>query len=143
MQMTNFTGKAILALGVLLVDQMAGMNTSTTAFFVVEAKPFYSLLLGRDWIHANRCVPSILHQMLMFWNGNKVEIALVDPNPLKVIVRMSEAIFYSPTFERIKTAYDSYVACLVSQYDFHLEAYRGLSMVMVDIFDRLATFNVE
>jgi hypothetical protein len=32
------------------------------AFFMVDVKGCYNVLLGRDWIHANECVPSTLHQ---------------------------------------------------------------------------------
>jgi hypothetical protein len=36
-----------------------------TAFFVAETQGNFSLILGRDWIHANQCVPSTLHQFLI------------------------------------------------------------------------------
>ena len=48
----------------------------------------YSLLLGRDWIHANCCVPSTVHQCLIQWHEDDVElvhandsvsIAIADP----------------------------------------------------------------
>jgi hypothetical protein len=42
------------------------------------------LLLGRDWIHANRCVPSTLHQCLVQWIGDEVEVVLAD-NPVCVV----------------------------------------------------------
>ena len=32
------------------------------------------LLLGRDWIHANWCVSSSLHQFLLFWKGDEVKV---------------------------------------------------------------------
>jgi hypothetical protein len=99
--MTNFTREATLALGVILVDLTVETNASSTDFFVVDAKPSYFLLLGRYWIHANWCIPSMLHQMLMLWNGDKVETVLVDPDLFKAEVQMSEAIFYSPTFQPI------------------------------------------
>jgi hypothetical protein len=30
-------------------------------FFMVDVRGRYSVLLGRDWIHTNECVPSTLH----------------------------------------------------------------------------------
>jgi hypothetical protein len=36
------------------------------------------VLLGRDWIHANGCVPSTLHQCIVQWEGDKVEVINVD-----------------------------------------------------------------
>ena len=74
MQMTSFTSGISKAIGVLMIDVTVGSKTSPTAFFVIDAKPSYSTLLGRDWIHANSCVPSTLHQLLMFWNEGEVEI---------------------------------------------------------------------
>jgi hypothetical protein len=32
------------------------------------------MLLGHDWIHANSCMPSLLHQCLIQWVGNGVEV---------------------------------------------------------------------
>ena len=36
------------------------------------------MILGRNWIHANQCVPSTLHQFLVLWIGNEVEIVHGD-----------------------------------------------------------------
>jgi len=38
----------------------------------------FSLILGRDWIHANQCVPSTLHQFLIQWIGNEIEVVHGD-----------------------------------------------------------------
>jgi hypothetical protein len=49
------------------VDLMIGSKTLLTTFFFIEGKGAYSLLLGRDWIHANCCIPSTMHQQLIQW----------------------------------------------------------------------------
>ena len=49
-----------------------------TIFFVIDEKGSYSLLLGRDWIHANCCVPSTMHQCLIQWHGDNVELVHAD-----------------------------------------------------------------
>ena len=49
-----------------------------TAFFVTEVQGNYNIILGRDWIHANRCVPCTLHQMLIQWIGDEVEVVHAD-----------------------------------------------------------------
>jgi hypothetical protein len=36
------------------------------------------VLLSRDWIHANGCVPSTLHQCIFQWVRDKVEVIHVD-----------------------------------------------------------------
>jgi len=52
-KMTNFTGETTTALGVLMADIIIGPKTMSSTFFMVGAKPSYSLLLGRDWIHSS------------------------------------------------------------------------------------------
>ena len=39
--------------GVLNVELTMGRKTVPTTFFVISSKGAYSVLLGRDWIHAN------------------------------------------------------------------------------------------
>jgi len=53
-------------------------KTLAIAFFVSEVQGNNNLILGRDWIHANQCVPSTLHQFLAQWIGNEVEIVHGD-----------------------------------------------------------------
>jgi hypothetical protein len=53
--------------GCVHVDLMIGSKTLLMTFFVIESKGAYSLLLGRDWIHANCCIPSTMHQQLIQW----------------------------------------------------------------------------
>jgi hypothetical protein len=55
-----------------------GSKTMTTTFFVVDVKGRYNVLLGRDWIHVNGCVPSTLHQCVIQWVGDSVEIMEAD-----------------------------------------------------------------
>jgi hypothetical protein len=53
---------------------MIGTKTLLTTFFVIEGKGAYSLLLGRDWIHANCCIPSTMHQQLVQWVDDDIEV---------------------------------------------------------------------
>lgn len=55
-----------------------GSKTVPTTFFVIDGKGSYSLLLRRDWIHANCCIPSTMHQCLIQWQGDRVEIVQAD-----------------------------------------------------------------
>ena len=75
-------------LGAINVELTIGSKTLLTTFFIIDGKGSYSLLLGRDWIHANCCVPSTMHQCLIQWYGDNVElvhaddfvsIAIIDP----------------------------------------------------------------
>ena len=51
--------------GAMNVELTIGSKTLLTTFFVIDGKGSYSLLLGRDWIHANCCIPSTMHQCLI------------------------------------------------------------------------------
>jgi hypothetical protein len=44
-----------------------GSKTLPMAFFVVDVKGRYNILLVCDWIHANECVLSTLHQCVIQW----------------------------------------------------------------------------
>jgi hypothetical protein len=56
---------SIKANGVTSVELTIRTKTLVVAFFVADIEENYSLILGRDWIHANQCIPSTLHQMLL------------------------------------------------------------------------------
>ena len=51
-------------------------------------------MLGRDWIHANCCIPSTMHQCLVQWVGNKIEIFLGDSS---YVIASAEADTYERT----------------------------------------------
>ena len=51
-----------------------GSKSLVTAFFISEVQGNFSLILGRDWIHANQCVPSTLHQVLIQWISDEIEV---------------------------------------------------------------------
>jgi hypothetical protein len=61
--LSAFTGDITEAKGVL--ELTIGCKTLATTFFVVDIIGRYNLLLGWDWIHANGCIPSTLHQCLI------------------------------------------------------------------------------
>jgi hypothetical protein len=67
-------GEPMGAKGVISMELTIGSKTLVTAFFVAETQGNFSLILGRDWIHANKCVPSTLHQMLIQWVDDEVEV---------------------------------------------------------------------
>jgi hypothetical protein len=72
------TDSSIKAKEVTSVELTIGTKTLAAAFFVADVEGNYSLILRRDWIHANQCVPSTLHQMLLQWVGNNVEQVHID-----------------------------------------------------------------
>nr|ABB47187.2 retrotransposon protein, putative, unclassified [Oryza sativa Japonica Group] len=78
MVLKDFGGNPSETKGVLNVELTVGSKTIPTTFFVIDGKGSYSLLLGRDWIHANCCIPSTMHQCLIQWQGDKIEIVPAD-----------------------------------------------------------------
>jgi hypothetical protein len=76
------------ARGIISMEPTIGSKSLATAFFVIKVQGNYSVILSRDWIHANHCVPSTSHHLLIQWINDEIEvvhtnasasIALVDP----------------------------------------------------------------
>jgi hypothetical protein len=80
---TNLTlngvgGNPMEAQGVISMELTIRRKSLATAFFVIEVQGNFSVILGCDWIHANRCIPSIFHQFLMQWIDDEIEVVHVD-----------------------------------------------------------------
>jgi hypothetical protein len=71
-------GAPIPARGIANMELIIGSKTLATAFFVADVQGSYSLILGHDWIHANCCIPSSMHQFLIQWVDGAVEIVYLD-----------------------------------------------------------------
>ena len=78
MVINDFMGGPTNAKGVLVAELVVGSKVLPTTFFIVDAKGSYNVLLGRDWIHANCCVPSTMHQVLIQLNEDDVEVVRAD-----------------------------------------------------------------
>ena len=65
MMLKDFEGNVFPAKGAVCVELTIGSKTLPMTLFVISGKGAYNLLLGRDWIHANCCVPSTMHQCLV------------------------------------------------------------------------------
>ena len=74
MSVSSCTREISKTLGILPIDITVGSKTSLSTFFVINSTANYNALLGRDYIHANWCVLSFLHQFLLFWKGDEVEV---------------------------------------------------------------------
>jgi hypothetical protein len=66
------------ARGVMSMELTIGSRSLATAFFVVEVQGNYSIILGCDWIHANHCIPSTLHQFLIQRIDDEIEVVHTD-----------------------------------------------------------------
>jgi hypothetical protein len=85
--LSAFTGEVTETNGVLSVELTLRSKTLAAAFFVIDVKGCYDLLLGRDWIHANRCVPLVLHQCLIQWVCDDVPLVVAEDH---VCIAMTE-----------------------------------------------------
>jgi len=74
MMLKDFEGNVSPVKGAICVELTIGSKTLPITFFMISGKGAYNLLLGRDWIHANCCIPSTMHQCLVQWVGDKIEI---------------------------------------------------------------------
>jgi hypothetical protein len=92
MTLSGFLGEASNAKGIVLKELMLGSKSMSTALFVMDIKGNDNVLLGRDWIHANRCVPSTLHQCVIQWVGDEVEVIKADNSTCVAIVESQEGL---------------------------------------------------
>ena len=97
MMLKDFEGVISPAVGALFVDLTIGSKTLPTTFFVINGKGSYSLVLGRDWIHANCCIPSTVHQCLIQWIGDVVEVVAADSS-----FSIASAETCEESYERVK-----------------------------------------
>jgi hypothetical protein len=66
MMITGIGGDEPIGLkGLASMEFTVGSKTIPTVFFITKIQGNYNAILGCDWIHANRCVPSSLHQFLI------------------------------------------------------------------------------
>jgi hypothetical protein len=65
-------GNPMEARGVVSLELTVGTKSLATTFFIVEVEGNHNVILGRDWIHASRCIPSTLHQFLIQWIDDKI-----------------------------------------------------------------------
>jgi hypothetical protein len=78
LSLSGFAGDPTEAKGIISKELMVGSKTVPTTFFVVDVKGHYNVLLGRNWIHMNECVPSTLHQCVIQWVSDEVEVVQAD-----------------------------------------------------------------
>jgi hypothetical protein len=71
-------GNPIEAPGVISIELTVGSKSLATMFFIVEVQGNYSVIIDRDWIHTNRCIPSTLHQFLIQWIDDEIEVVQAD-----------------------------------------------------------------
>jgi hypothetical protein len=87
LSLSGFVSDLTEAKGIICMELMVGSKTMPTTFFVVDVQGCYNMLLGWDWIHANECVPSTLHQCIIQWIGDEVELVQADEEVCVVVAK--------------------------------------------------------
>jgi len=95
MMLKDFEGNVSPVKGAIYVELTIGSKTLPMMFFVISGKGACNLLLGQDWIHANCCFPSTMHQCLVQWVGDKIEIV---PGDSSYVIASAK----SDTYERTR-----------------------------------------
>jgi hypothetical protein len=85
----SFASDPTEAKGIICKELTVGSKTVPTTFFTVDMKGCYNVLLGREWRHTNVCVPFTLHQCIIQWNSDEVEVIQADE---EVCIAMVESL---------------------------------------------------
>ena len=94
MMLKDFEGNVSPVKGARCVELTISSKTLPTTFFVISGRGAYNLLLGKDWIHAICCIPSTMHQCLVQWVRDKIEIL---PGDSSYVIASAEADTYERT----------------------------------------------
>jgi hypothetical protein len=79
LSLSVFAGDPTKSKGIIICKEVTvGSKIMPTTFFVVDVKGRYNVLLGRGWIRANECVSSTLHQCVIQWISDEVEVVQAD-----------------------------------------------------------------
>jgi hypothetical protein len=78
LSLSGFAGDPTEAKGIICKELTVGSKTMPTAFFMVDIKGCFNVLLRRDWMHANEYVSSTLHQCVIQWVSDEVEVVQAD-----------------------------------------------------------------
>jgi hypothetical protein len=86
LSLSGFAGDPMEAKGIICKELTVRSKTVPMAFFVVDVKGRYNVLLGQDWIHANECVSSTLHQCKIQWVDDEVEVLQADEDMCVAVI---------------------------------------------------------
>jgi hypothetical protein len=62
----GFSGESTIPLGKTTLPILAGPISLQMEFIVIHGSSPYNAIVGRDWLHRMKAVPSTLHQKLRF-----------------------------------------------------------------------------
>ncbi len=68
----SFLGESIVPQGKTILPVLVGLINLQTEFIVVRASSPYNAIMGKDWLHKMKAVPSTLHQKLRFLTKDRI-----------------------------------------------------------------------
>jgi hypothetical protein len=80
---TNLTindmwGNPMEARGIVSMELTVRSKSLITSLFIIKVQDNYNVIFGCDWIHANHCISSTLHQFLIWWIDDEIEVVHTD-----------------------------------------------------------------
>uniref|UniRef100_A0A2N9HX24 Integrase catalytic domain-containing protein n=1 Tax=Fagus sylvatica TaxID=28930 RepID=A0A2N9HX24_FAGSY len=98
----GFSGEPVVPLGKTMLPVLAGPINLQMEFIVVKASSPYNAIMGRDWLHRMKAIPSTLHQKLRFptpegvmeLNGDQSQ-ELEDGEA--IMTEQPEKVFFDPS----------------------------------------------
>uniref|UniRef100_A0A2N9GA36 Integrase catalytic domain-containing protein n=1 Tax=Fagus sylvatica TaxID=28930 RepID=A0A2N9GA36_FAGSY len=97
----GFSGEPVVPLGKAVLPVLAGPVILQMEFIVVKASLPYNAIIGRDWLHRMRAIPSTLHQKLRFpmkdWIMELSGDQSQEPEDGEVVMtEQPEKVFFDP-----------------------------------------------
>uniref|UniRef100_A0A2N9FKE2 Uncharacterized protein n=1 Tax=Fagus sylvatica TaxID=28930 RepID=A0A2N9FKE2_FAGSY len=96
----GFSGEPTMPLGKTILPVLVGPINLQTEFIVVKASSPYNAIMGHDWLHRMRAIPSILHQKLRFPTKDGV-MELNGDQELEdgevIMTEQTEKVFFDPS----------------------------------------------
>uniref|UniRef100_A0A2N9H5X7 Integrase catalytic domain-containing protein n=1 Tax=Fagus sylvatica TaxID=28930 RepID=A0A2N9H5X7_FAGSY len=98
----GFTGESTVPMGKTTLPVMAGLIRLQTEFIVIRGSSPYNAIVGRDWLHRMKAVPSTLHQKLRFPTEEGVMEVNGDQAPASVTEKLAaekdlEKVYFDPS----------------------------------------------
>jgi len=97
----DFNANGTRPMGKIKLKCQIGDLRSEVTCYVLDADTSYNVLLGRPWIHRNSIVPSTLHQVIKYIDGDKkVQKLIAERHPVKGVENyFTDSLLYQDSLE--------------------------------------------
>ena len=97
----GFNANGMRPMGKIKLKYQIGDLRSEVTCYVINANTSYNLLLGRPWIHRNSIIPSTLHQIMKYIDGDgKVRTLIAERHSVKGVENyLTDSLLYQDSPE--------------------------------------------